>query len=73
VVEAFFTAARTGNFDALLAVLDPDVVFRHDHMSVPAGVPGEIHGAAATGRVDGMKTRETAILSTTDCEMVSIS
>src|ERR1700687_1323182 len=26
VVEAFLTAARTGNFDALLAVLDPDVV-----------------------------------------------
>ncbi|MBB4935318.1 RNA polymerase sigma-70 factor (ECF subfamily) [Lipingzhangella halophila] len=30
VVEAFLSAARTGNFDALLAVLDPDVVVRTD-------------------------------------------
>jgi ketosteroid isomerase-like protein len=26
VVDAFLVAARTGDFDALLAVLDPDVV-----------------------------------------------
>src|SRR6266545_6325626 len=50
VVEAFLTAAREGNFDALLAVLDPDVVLRRDQMSVPAGVPGEIHGAAAVAK-----------------------
>jgi RNA polymerase sigma factor (sigma-70 family) len=50
VVEAFLTAARTGNFDALLAVLDPDVVLRHDPRAVPAGVPGEIHGAAAVAK-----------------------
>ena len=30
VVEAFLAASRAGNFDALLAVLDPDVVFRID-------------------------------------------
>jgi RNA polymerase sigma factor (sigma-70 family) len=47
VVEAFLTAARTGNFDALLAVLDPDVVFRHDPRAVPAGSSREIRGAAA--------------------------
>ena len=29
-VEAFLTAARTGDMQALLAVLDPDVVFRAD-------------------------------------------
>src|SRR5712692_2526962 len=28
VVDAFLTAARAGNFDALLSVLDPNVVFR---------------------------------------------
>jgi RNA polymerase sigma-70 factor (ECF subfamily) len=50
VVEAFLTAARTGNFDALLAVLDPDVVLRHDATSVPTGVPGEIHGAQAVAK-----------------------
>jgi RNA polymerase sigma factor (sigma-70 family) len=47
VVEAFLTAAREGSFDALLAVLDPDVVVRlDDTRAVPAGVPAEIHGAA---------------------------
>src|SRR5262245_15325794 len=30
VVDAFFAAARAGNFDALVAVLDPDVVLRID-------------------------------------------
>ncbi|MGE5334263.1 MAG: sigma-70 family RNA polymerase sigma factor [Nitrososphaerota archaeon] len=49
VAEAFLAAARTGNFDALLAVLDPDVVFRHDPGTVPAGASRasrEIRGAA---------------------------
>jgi RNA polymerase sigma-70 factor (ECF subfamily) len=31
VVEAFIAAAREGDFDALVAVLDPDVVVRADH------------------------------------------
>jgi ketosteroid isomerase-like protein len=30
VVDAFFAAARKGDFDALVAVLDPDVVARTD-------------------------------------------
>jgi RNA polymerase sigma factor (sigma-70 family) len=30
VVDAFFAAARKGDFDALVAVLDPDVVLRSD-------------------------------------------
>src|SRR6266567_3359658 len=32
VVDAFLTAARAGDFDALLAVLDPDVVRHADHV-----------------------------------------
>jgi RNA polymerase sigma factor (sigma-70 family) len=50
VVDAFLTASRAGNFDALLAVLDPDVVFRHDRTLVPAGAPVEIHGAASVAK-----------------------
>jgi RNA polymerase sigma-70 factor (ECF subfamily) len=51
VVEAFLTAAREGSFDALLAVLDPDVVVRvDDSLVVHAGVPGEIHGAAVVAK-----------------------
>ena len=30
IVDAFLAAARSGDFEALLAVLDPDVVFRID-------------------------------------------
>jgi len=47
VVDAFFAAARDGDFTALLAVLDPDVVLRADAAAVRAGAPAEVHGAAA--------------------------
>ena len=50
VVDAFLAASRAGNFDALLAVLDPDVVFRHDRTTVPAGASREVHGALAVAR-----------------------
>jgi len=43
VVDAFLAAARDGDFDALLAVLDPDVVLRAD--SGLAGVSREVRGA----------------------------
>src|ERR687897_3836786 len=42
VVEAFLAAARDGDFDALLAVLDPDVVLRADWGS---GTIVEVRGA----------------------------
>ncbi len=45
VVEAFIAALRAGDFEGLLAVLDPDLVVRAD-MPVPAGAPTEIRGAA---------------------------
>src|SRR3984893_14493809 len=35
VVDAFLAASRGGDFDALLAVLDPDVVLRVDGSAVP--------------------------------------
>jgi RNA polymerase sigma-70 factor, ECF subfamily len=47
VVDAFLTAARGGDLDALLAVLDPEVVVRADRGAVPAGAPKEIRGARA--------------------------
>jgi RNA polymerase sigma factor (sigma-70 family) len=47
VVEAFFAAARDGDFDALVAVLDPDVVLRADLGGVPAGASREVRGAPA--------------------------
>jgi RNA polymerase sigma factor (sigma-70 family) len=47
VVDAFLAAARDGDFDALVAVLDPDVVLRSDRAAVPAGVSREMRGAPA--------------------------
>jgi RNA polymerase sigma-70 factor, ECF subfamily len=47
VVEAFLAAAREGDFGALVAVLDPDVVFRIDRGPLPEGASREIRGAAA--------------------------
>ena len=43
VVEAFIAALRAGDFEGLLAVLDPDLVVRAD---MAAGAPTEIRGAA---------------------------
>ncbi|MCA1669108.1 MAG: sigma-70 family RNA polymerase sigma factor [Thermomicrobia bacterium] len=50
-VNAFLAAARAGDFAALLAVLDPDVVFRADRSVVPAGAPSEVRGAAAVAEL----------------------
>jgi RNA polymerase sigma-70 factor (ECF subfamily) len=50
VVDAFFRAARGGDFDSLVAVLDPDVVLRADFGArLPQG-SRVIHGAAAVAR-----------------------
>jgi RNA polymerase sigma-70 factor (ECF subfamily) len=46
VVEAFMTAARGGDFDALVAVLDPDVVLHADLGALPTGMPRLLRGAA---------------------------
>jgi RNA polymerase sigma-70 factor (ECF subfamily) len=45
VVDAFLAASREGSFDALLAVLDPDVVFRVDPVLVAPGGSREVRGA----------------------------
>lgn len=47
VVDAFFAAARDGNFDALVALLDPDVVVRSDGGPKRPGATTVVHGAAA--------------------------
>jgi RNA polymerase sigma factor (sigma-70 family) len=47
VVDAFLAAARRGDFDALLEVLDPDVVLRADRGAVPRGASRVVRGARA--------------------------
>jgi RNA polymerase sigma factor (sigma-70 family) len=47
VVDAFFAAARAGDFQALVALLDPDVVARADAGAAPVGAWRVVRGAAA--------------------------
>ena len=47
VVDAFLAASRSGDFDALLALLDPDITLRAD---VPEDAPRRVRGALAVAR-----------------------
>jgi|HubBroStandDraft_6_1064221.scaffolds.fasta_scaffold110547_1 RNA polymerase sigma-70 factor (ECF subfamily) len=50
VVEAFLAASRGGDFEALLAVLDPDVTLQADEAVTPPGVPRQLKGATVIAR-----------------------
>jgi RNA polymerase sigma factor (sigma-70 family) len=50
VVDAFLAASRANDLAALIAVLDPDVVFRGDATAVRMGGPQELRGAEAVAR-----------------------
>ncbi len=50
VVEAFLAASRGGDFEALLAVLDPEVVFRADGAASASARATELRGASAVAR-----------------------
>src|SRR5690348_14084976 len=45
VVDAFLAASRAGNFEALLTLLDPEVVFRADRAAIATGASAEMRGA----------------------------
>src|SRR6266568_629796 len=62
VVGAFFSAAREGDFDALVAVLDPDVVLRIDAGARRPAASMAIRGAAAVARQALMFSNPTAQL-----------
>jgi len=50
VADAFLAAARHGDFEALIAVLDPDVILHADASAGPAGSPREVRGAQLVAR-----------------------
>ncbi len=61
IVDAFLTASRGGDMNALLALLDPDVVLRSDRPAVEMGASEEVRGAAAvaetfSGRAKAART-----------------
>jgi ketosteroid isomerase-like protein len=47
VVAAFLAASREGDFEALLAMLDPDIVLRADAVAAQMGADSEVIGALA--------------------------
>lgn len=51
LVDSFLAAARTGDFDALLAVLDPDIVLRNDRSAVSGDASSEVRGARAVAKM----------------------
>lgn len=51
IVEAFLEASRNGDFEALLTVLDPDVVFRGQTGATGPSVPAELHGASEVAKL----------------------
>jgi RNA polymerase sigma-70 factor (ECF subfamily) len=59
LVRAFLAASREGNFDALLAMLDPDIVLRADQAAIQmadqaairVGIDAEVRGADAVTRI----------------------
>jgi RNA polymerase sigma factor (sigma-70 family) len=65
VAEAFIAASRAGDRDALLAVLDPDVVLHADAAAVPSGRPSELRGAAAVAngaRLSAQRSRNSVLV-----------
>lgn len=65
VVKAFLAASRRGDFDALVALLDPDVVLRVDGGRTRPGLTRIVHGAeaVAAGALGGRRFAETARLA----------
>ncbi|MFE0460569.1 sigma-70 family RNA polymerase sigma factor [Kitasatospora sp. NPDC058965] len=67
VVDAYLAAARGGDFEALLALLDPDVVLRADRRVGPTPEPILLRGAelvayAALASVERARRTETALV-----------
>jgi RNA polymerase sigma-70 factor (ECF subfamily) len=61
VVAAFLAASREGDFDALLTMLDPDIVLRADNAAAQMGADAEAIGARAvagvfSGRAKALRT-----------------
>jgi len=61
VVDAFFAAAHDGNFDALIAVLDPDVVLRTDGGSARPKLTTILRGQTAVAQRAQAFARQPAL------------
>jgi RNA polymerase sigma-70 factor (ECF subfamily) len=57
IVDAFLAASRGGDFGALLALLDPEVVLRADAEAVRVGATAEVRGAQAVAQTFSGRAR----------------
>jgi RNA polymerase sigma factor (sigma-70 family) len=57
IVDAFLAAARNGDFNALVALLDPDVVLRADAAAVRMGASEQVVGATAVAETFAGRAR----------------
>jgi RNA polymerase sigma-70 factor (ECF subfamily) len=57
VVDAFLAASRSGDFAALLSLLDPDVVLRADAAAVASGAAPLVRGARAVAETFAGRAR----------------
>jgi RNA polymerase sigma factor (sigma-70 family) len=62
VVDAFFLAARSGDFDALVALLHPDVILRVDFGPSRPAASTVVRGAAAVARQARLGANPAAVL-----------
>jgi RNA polymerase sigma-70 factor (ECF subfamily) len=62
VVDAFFAAGRAGDFDTLVALLDPDVVARADLGPSRLGGARVVQGAAAVARQARLGANAAAVI-----------
>jgi len=62
VVDAFFAAGRAGDFEALVALLDPDVLARADLGPGRPGAPRVIRGAEAVARQARLGANAAAVI-----------
>ncbi|MFD9796012.1 sigma-70 family RNA polymerase sigma factor [Streptomyces sp. NPDC059070] len=57
LVDAFLTASRGGDFESLIAMLDPDVVLYADPEAVAVGAPTEVRGASSVAKTFSGRAR----------------
>jgi RNA polymerase sigma-70 factor (ECF subfamily) len=57
LVDAFLAATRNGDFNTLLALLDPEIVLRADDEAAKLGAIDEIHGAAEIATAFSQRAR----------------
>jgi RNA polymerase sigma-70 factor (ECF subfamily) len=61
VVSAFLAASRNGDFEALVAMLDPDVVLRSDPAAVKVGSDAERRGPLSVAEMFSGRAREARL------------